>query len=56
MPARATVVRNEYRCSIEKNHNGKYCIRMRVQNPRHAWSLGVFFLASTYDLAMKKLE
>ena len=28
---------------------------MRVQNPRHAWSLGVFFLASSFDRAMKKL-
>jgi len=29
---------------------------MRVQYPRHAWSLGVFFLASSFDRAMKKLE
>jgi hypothetical protein len=56
MPARASQSRNDYRCSIEKNQNGKYCIRMRVQYPRHAWSLGVFFLASSFDRAMKKLE
>lgn len=56
MAARASLARNDYRCSIEKNQNGKYCVRMRVQYPRHAWSLGVFFLASSFDRAMKKLE
>ncbi len=56
MAARTSQSRNDYRCSIEKNQNGKYCIRMRVQYPRHAWSLGVFFLASSFDRAMKKLE
>ena len=56
MAGRASQSRNDYRCSIEKNQNGKYCIRMRVQYPRHAWSLGVFFLASSFDRAMKKLE
>jgi hypothetical protein len=56
MPARTTVVRNDYRCSIEKNQGGKYCVRIRVHYPRHAWSLGVFFLASSFDRAMKKLE
>lgn len=56
MPVRATNVRNDYRCSIEKNQNGKYCVRIRVHYPRHAWSLGVFFLASSFDRAMKKLE
>jgi hypothetical protein len=56
MPARSSVVRNDYRCSIEKNQGGKYCVRIRVHYPRHAWSLGVFFLASSFDRAMKKLE
>ncbi|HWO36246.1 MAG TPA: hypothetical protein VNO32_46240 [Candidatus Acidoferrum sp.] len=56
MAGRTSQSRNDYRCSIEKNQNGKYCIRMRVQYPRHAWSLGVFFLASSFDRAMKKLE
>jgi hypothetical protein len=55
MAGRTSQSRNDYRCSIEKNQNGKYCIRMRVQYPRHAWSLGVFFLASSFDRAMKKL-
>lgn len=56
MPVRSSNVRNDYRCSIEKNQGGKYCVRIRVHYPRHAWSLGVFFLASTFDRAMKKLE
>src|ERR1700685_3137190 len=56
MPARASTVRNDYRCSMEKNQGGKYCVRIRVHYPRHACSLGVFFLASSFDRAMKKLE
>jgi hypothetical protein len=56
MPARSSAVRNDYRCSIERNQGGKYCVRIRVHYPRHAWSLGVFFLASSFDRAMKKLE
>jgi len=56
MVGRASNVRNDYRCSIEKNQTGKYCVRLRVQYPRHAWTLGVFFLASSFDRAMKKLE
>ena len=56
MAGRVSLSRNDYRCSIEKNQNGKYCVRLRVQYPRHAWSLGVYFLASSFDRAMKKLE
>jgi hypothetical protein len=55
LPIRTTYIRNDYRCSMELNQNGKYCVRIRVQYPRHAWSLGVFFLASSFDRAMKKL-
>jgi len=51
-----TTVRNDYRCSIERNQAGKYCVRIRVRYPRHAWLLGVFYLASNFDKAMKKLE
>jgi hypothetical protein len=54
--SRVCSIRNDYRCSIERNQNGKYCVRLRVQYPRHAWSLGVFFLASSFDRAMKKLQ
>ena len=56
MPARLSAVRNEYRCSIERNQSGKYCVRIQVHYPRHAWTLGVFFLAGSFDRAMKKLE
>jgi len=53
---RPSALRNDYRCSIERNQSGKYCVRVRVQYPRHAWRIGVFFLASSFDRAMKKLE
>jgi hypothetical protein len=56
MAARTTVSRNDYRCSIERNQSGKYCVRILVHYPRHAWTLRVFFLASSFDRAMKKLE
>jgi len=54
--ARSTSIRNDYRLSIERIQSGKYCVRVRVQYPRHAWSLGVFYLASSFDRAMKKLQ
>jgi hypothetical protein len=53
---RPSVIRNDYRCSIERNQTGKYCVRIRVQYPRHAWNLSVFFLASSFDRSMKKLQ
>src|SRR5271155_1497440 len=56
MRTRAFAVRNEYRCSMERNQTGKYCVRIQANYPRHAWQLGVFFLASSFDRAMKKLE
>jgi hypothetical protein len=56
MTARISAVRNDYRCSIERNQSGKYCVRIQVHYPRHAWKLGVFYLASSFDRAMKKLE
>ncbi|MGB7434060.1 MAG: hypothetical protein WBR26_14740 [Candidatus Acidiferrum sp.] len=55
-PSRTNHIRNDYRCSMELNQNGKYCVRIRVQYPRHAWNLSVFFLASSFDRSMKKLE
>ena len=48
--------RNDYRCSMERNQGGKYCVRIKVHYPRHAWTLGVYFLAGSFDRAMKKLE
>src|ERR1700756_4440759 len=56
MATRAQIVRNVYRCSMERNQGGKYCVRIQVHYPRHAWTLGVYFLASSFDRAMKKLE
>src|SRR5256886_4193390 len=56
MPARTSAVRNDYRCSIDRNQSGKYCVRIQVHYPRHAWTLSIFFLASSFDRAMKKLE
>ena len=46
---RPSTLRNDYRCSMERNQGGKYCVRVRVQYPRHAWNLGVFFLASSSE-------
>jgi hypothetical protein len=54
--ARTSAVRNDYRCSIERNQSGKYCVRVQVHYPRHAWTLSVFFLAGSFDRSMKKLE
>lgn len=48
--------RNEYRCSIELNQNGKYCVRLRASYGRRSWVLPVYFLASSFDRAVKKLE
>jgi hypothetical protein len=48
--------RNEYQCTIEVNQNGKYCVRIRASFARKAWVLPVYFLASTFDRAMRKLE
>jgi hypothetical protein len=56
LPGRTSAIRNDYRCTIERNQGGKYCVRIRVQYPRHAWNLAVFYLASSFDRAMKKLE
>lgn len=47
---------NEYQCTIEINQNGKYCVRVRAVFTRKSWTLPVYFLASTFDGAMKKLE
>ncbi len=55
-PVRMAAARNDYRCSMERNQSGKCCVRIQVFYPRHAWNLGVFFLASSFDRAMKKLE
>lgn len=47
--------RNEYRCCIEINQNGKYSVRIQARFGK-GWSLPVFFLVSSFDTAMKRLE
>lgn len=56
MPNRTNGVRNAFRCSMERNQSGKYCVRIQVRFPRHAWTLATYFLASSFDRGMKKLE
>jgi len=68
MPAKTAVNANEYICAIERNQNGKYNVRVRAtfgparrmaeneQKDRSAWTLPVYFLASSFNAAMKKLE
>jgi hypothetical protein len=41
---------------MERNQSGKYCVRIQVFYPRHAWNLKVYFLASSFDRAIKKLQ
>jgi hypothetical protein len=62
---------NEYRCAIERNQNGKYNVRVRAvfgpgaldpenggsdQQSQGGWMLPVYFLASSFNAAMNKLE
>jgi len=56
MAVRTSTPHNDYRCSIDRNQSGKYCVRIQVHYPRHTWTLSVYFLASSFDRAMKKLE
>lgn len=53
MPVKSTSSANEYLCAIEKTQNGKYNVRVRAAFGRGAWSLPVYFLASSFDGAMK---
>ncbi len=48
--------RNDYRCAVEVNQAGKYCVRLRVKYTRRPWKLAVYFLASSFERAMKKLR
>lgn len=56
MTKRASSRQNEYRCCVEMNQNGKYSVRIRVRYVRHNWELPVYFLASTFDRAVRRLE
>jgi hypothetical protein len=51
-----TSSRNGYACAIEVNQNGKYCVRLRASFGRTGWALPLYFMTSTFDGAMKKLE
>ena len=56
---RTTMHANQYCCTIEKNQNGKYNVRVRARfgnGGPHGWTLPVYFLASSFNAAMKKLE
>lgn len=56
MSQKVASARNEYRCGIEINQNGKYTVRIRASFGRKGWSLPIFFLVSSFDAAMKRLE
>lgn len=56
MSQKLTAQRNEYRCCIEINQNGKYSVRVQASYGSKDWSLPLFFLVSSFDAAMKKLE
>jgi hypothetical protein len=53
---------NEYVCAMERNQNGKYSVRIRaafgspIRGSQEGWTLPVYFLASSFNAAMKKLE
>jgi hypothetical protein len=47
---------NEYLCAIERNQNGKYNVRVKAVFGQDGWTLPVYFLASSFNGAMKKLE
>lgn len=55
MSQRTSTQRNDYRCCIEVNQNGKYSVRVQVRFGGKGWSLPVYFLVSSFDAAMKKL-
>jgi hypothetical protein len=56
MPNKSVSSGNEYLCAMERNQNGKYNVRVRAFFGRGDWLLPVYFLASSFNAAMKKLE
>ena len=71
MPTKGSANANGYLCAIERNQNGKYNVRVRAvfapeakdrataretNGLRAGWMLPVYFLASSFNGAMKKLE
>ena len=70
MHSKVSASANGYLCAIERNQNGKYNVRVRAvfapgakdpgngreSNGHRSWMLPVYFLASSFNGAMKKLE
>src|SRR5215831_15475580 len=61
MPRNNSSAANSYFCAVEKNQNGKYNVRVRASfssggSASNSWSIQVYFLASSFNGAMKKLE
>ena len=56
MPSKSNASANRYLCAIERNQSGKYDVRVRAVFSRDGWTLPVYFLASSFNTAMKKLE
>lgn len=56
MPKRLNGRGNEYRCSIEINQTGKYCVRILATFSRTDWTLKAYFLASSFSRAVQKLQ
>jgi hypothetical protein len=56
MAAKTNGRMNLYRCSMEKNQAGKYCVRIRARFARRGWELSVYFLAASRDHSFRKLE
>lgn len=56
MNQKSTAQKNEYRCCIEINQNGKYSVRIQARFGAKGWCLPVFFLVSSFDTGMKRLE
>jgi hypothetical protein len=56
MSAKSAGSGNRYLCALERNQNGKYTVRVRAVYGRDGWALPAYFLASSFNAAMKKLE
>ncbi|MBZ5503501.1 MAG: hypothetical protein LAN59_14925 [Acidobacteriia bacterium] len=58
-PAKFAANTNNYICGVERNQNGKYNVRVQAAfaaGGRDGWTLPIYFLASSFNAAMKKLE
>lgn len=48
--------RNTYRCAVEVNQTGKYCVRIQANFRRSGWTLSVYYLASSPVAALRRLR